>query len=820
MYKGSKVGDLEKARLMLYGFDHEKDDDWSEKILKFERYAMDAIVTGPNGFTLDPKKMDPEVAYDLFGFKENDVMQSQKWVIWFNQRFIPAFSKSLNVLKQINPKYTIENSYDLEGEQATKYLNAIKPAPNEYNAMYSPFKDLESLAVNGAQALEFINKVLEKVSKGESLGNDGLLKRTAKNVFNAVTFPARMTYKALKFGADMQQKIAKTVLKTGDKFLSSKAMSWTPVGMAYTGIKSLLGFKDPVVATNGNTVVGEDGKYDPFLSIKYKAYGLSNLNDTTRISILNQVEKIVAEDITWSSGVATYAKDIAELVESTYSLFGIDKNDKSGIEILGRYFKYRFLPIFVNLITATNKHLNTTDLNRIAKARPAIKMLIVNDIVNIPVMMDETKMTTWDFSLSPFGTILNTNKSSIDGDLDKLKKEVDAKGQSDAKVKAEEAANQSKSIADRFKDVAKTMFKATPFGFITDMMSKLMPDSVKDTISQVGNNVAGYAGDLVQEVESSWNRTIGNLTGSNDEKFKKVMQAAANAGDPHPAVVAAQWAVESGWGAKESGKNNFFGIKARPGQPGTMRKTREVLNGRTVYINDRFADYNTLEEGIAARVAFTKQNKRYTNSGYFTARTPYEAAQALQRGGYATDPNYANSLAAIIKGRKIDPMRPVVVKPSGSTAGVTTRADWNNQAGVNTRADWNRMNQSPTQAPSKEYLMGVKVFANARQHVMNNKSLTDIQRKKALSDIDKSAHQFMEQNGPREVQYNYDTSYMPNTGTKVNAKTKPGMVAAWCTRNGANAHTILGKKKGGNCAATVGLGLYHAGYLKNPRGKC
>lgn len=818
MYKAGKVGDLEKARLMLYGFDHEKDNDWTEKILKFERYAMDAIVTTPTGYTLDPKKMDPEVAYDLFGFKENDAIQSQKWVIWFNQRFIPAFSKSLNVLKQINPKYTIEDSYSLEGEQATRYLNAIKPATNEYNAMYSPFKDLEVLPVNGAQALEFINKVLEKVSKGESLGNDGFLKKTAKTVFNAVTLPARMTYKALKFGADMQQKIAKTVLKTGDKFLSSKIMSWTPVGMAYTGIKSLFGFKGPVVATNGNTVAGEDGKYDPFLSIKYKAYGLSNLNDTTRISILNKVEKIVAEDITWSSGAATYEKDISELVESTYSLFGIDKNDKSGVEILGRYFKYRFLPIFVNLITATNKHLNTTDLNRISKARPAIKMLIVNDIVNIPVTIENTKTTTWAFSLSPFGTILNTDKSTIDGDIDKLKKEVDAKGQSDAKVKAEEAANQSKSLGDRIKDFGKTLFKATPFGFITDTLSKLIPDSVKDTISQVGNNVAGYAGDMMQEIESGYNRVIGNLTGSNDEKFKKVMQAAANAGDPHPAVVAAQWAVESGWGAKESGKNNFFGIKARPGQPGTMRRTREVLNGRSVYINDRFADYATLEEGIAARVAFTKQNKRYTNSGYFSARTPYEAAQALQRGGYATDPNYANSLAAIIKGRKIDPMRPVVVKPSGSTAGVTTRADWNNQAGVNTRADWNKMNQSPTQAPSKAYMVGMQAFANARQHVMNNKSLTDIQRKKALSDIDKSAHQFMEQNGPREVQYNYDTAYMPNTGTKVNAKTKPGMVAAWCTRNGANAHTILGKKKGGNCAATVGLGLYHAGYIKTPRG--
>lgn len=834
MYKAGKVGDLEKARLMLYGFDHEKDDDWTEKILKFERYAMDAIVTGPNGFTLDPKKMDPEVAYDLFGFKENDVMQSQKWVIWFNQRFIPAFSKSLNVLKQINPKYTIEDSYSLEGEQATKYLNAIKPAPNEYNAMYSPFKDLEALAVNGAQALEFINKVLEKVSKGESLGNDGLLKRTAKSVFNAVTFPARMTYKALKFGADMQQKIAKTVLKTGDKFLSSKAMSWTPVGMAYTGIKSLLGFKDPVVATNGNTVVGEDGKYDPFLSIKYKAYGLSNLNDTTRISILNQVEKIVAEDITWSSGVATYAKDIAELVESTYSLFGIDKNDKSGIEILGRYYKYRFLPIFVNLITATNKHLNTTDLNRITKARPAIKMLIVNDIVNIPVMMDETKMTTWDFSLSPFGTILNTNKSTIDGDLDKLKKEVDAKGQSDAKVQAEEAAWQSKSIADRFKDVAKNLFKATPFGF---MLDKLLPDSIKEAGSNLINDIGNAAGNLWEAGKEYVTQGVTGSLSASKEKYRDAIWAEmAKNGITSKNEVAAflsqiatetgnlKWLEEIASGAAYEGRRDLGNT-----QPGDGRRFKGrgliQLTGRANY--ERFAKYAGRPDIMQNPQLVSQDPTLAVQSAIFYWNTRKGLREAAQRGDIDKVSRLVNGGTNGLKERRENfasylngkgPLWKAEAVVNLGKAGTNTRADWNNQAGTNTRADWNRMNQSPTQAPSKEYMMGMKVFANARQHVMNNKSLTDIQRKKALSDIDKSAHQFMEQNGPREVQYNYDTSYMPNTGTKVNAKTKPGMVAAWCTRNGANAHTILGKKKGGNCAATVGLGLYHAGYLKNPRG--
>lgn len=834
MYKAGKVGDLEKARLMLYGFDHDKDNDWTEKILKFERYAMDAIVTGPNGFTLDPKKMDPEVAYDLFGFKESDAIQSQKWVIWFNQRFIPAFSKSLNVLKQINPKYTIEDSYNLEGENATKYLNAIKPNPNEYTALYSPFKDLEALSVTGAQALEFINKVLEKVSKGESLGNDGFLKRTAKSVFNAVTLPARLTYKALKFGADMQQKIAKTVLKTGDKFLSSDAMSWTPVGMAYTGIKSLLGFKGPVVATNGNSVEGEDGKYDPFLSIKYKAYGLSNLNDTTRISILNQVEKIVAEDITWSSGVATYAKDIAELVESTYSLFGIDKNDKSGIEVLGRYFKYRFLPIFVNLITATNKHLNTTDLNRISKARPAIKMLIVNDIVNIPVMVDETKMTTWDFSLSPFGTILNTNKSSIDGDVEKLKKEVDAKGQSDAKVKAEEAANQSKSLGDRFKDVAKNLFKATPFGF---MLDKLLPDSLKEAGSNLINDIGNAAGNLWEAGKEYVTQGVtGNLSASKEKYRDAIWAEMAKNGITSKNEVAAflsqiatetgnlKWLEEIASGAAYEGRRDLGNT-----QPGDGRRFKGrgliQLTGRANY--ERFAKYAGRPDIMQNPQLVSQDPTLAVQSAIFYWNTRKGLREAAQRGDIDKVSRLVNGGTNGLKERRENfasylngkgPLWKAEAAVNLGKAGTNTRADWNNIAGTNTRADWNRMNQSPTQAPSKEYMMGMKVFANARQHVMNNKSLTDIQRKKALADIDKSAHQFMEQNGPRDVQYNYDTSYMPNTGTKVNAKTKPGMVAAWCTRNGANAHTILGKKKGGNCAATVGLGLYHAGYIKTPRG--
>ena len=100
---------------------------------------------------------------------------------------------------------------------------------------------------------------------------------------------------------------------------------------------------------------------------------------------MNQLEKTAGENISWSGKSASYSGDVVDLIKETYTLFGIKEDDKSGMEILGKYLKYRFLPVFVNLVTAMNKHLNTTDINAVVKARPAIKMLIVNDIVNVPV---------------------------------------------------------------------------------------------------------------------------------------------------------------------------------------------------------------------------------------------------------------------------------------------------------------------------------------------------------------------------------------------------------------------------------------------------
>jgi flagellum-specific peptidoglycan hydrolase FlgJ len=126
------------------------------------------------------------------------------------------------------------------------------------------------------------------------------------------------------------------------------------------------------------------------------------------------------------------------------------------------------------------------------------------------------------------------------------------------------------------------------------------------------------------------------------EGFITVMRAAEQAGDKFPEVTAAQWALESGYGKSPSGKNNFFGQKAKKGEGSSSVMTTEVINGQTVKMAQQFKDYATPEEGVADHV------KKWS-SKYASANTPEEAVSVLARNGYATDPQYTSKIISIIK---------------------------------------------------------------------------------------------------------------------------------------------------------------------------
>ena len=130
--------------------------------------------------------------------------------------------------------------------------------------------------------------------------------------------------------------------------------------------------------------------------------------------------------------------------------------------------------------------------------------------------------------------------------------------------------------------------------------------------------------------------------------FKGFVDMAANAGAKYPQLVAAQWALESGWGKTPSGQNNFFGIKAGSGEQGTSKQTWEVEGGKEITTSARFKDFASPQDSVNELVSRWHQDyKGY--SGVNNASDAFAAADMLTTEGYATDPNYANKLKKIMR---------------------------------------------------------------------------------------------------------------------------------------------------------------------------
>lgn len=134
-------------------------------------------------------------------------------------------------------------------------------------------------------------------------------------------------------------------------------------------------------------------------------------------------------------------------------------------------------------------------------------------------------------------------------------------------------------------------------------------------------------------------------------------------------TILAQAAQETGWGQRVlPGTNNIFNIKAGGGWVGPTKNFNvwEIVDGKKVWMDQSFRAYSSVEEALRDRVQFLKENPRYTKAGLFdhsTLGNLEREADALQKAGYATDPNYAHNLAAVFNGRTMQRGIARAVKP-------------------------------------------------------------------------------------------------------------------------------------------------------------
>ncbi len=122
-----------------------------------------------------------------------------------------------------------------------------------------------------------------------------------------------------------------------------------------------------------------------------------------------------------------------------------------------------------------------------------------------------------------------------------------------------------------------------------------------------------------------------------------VVKTAKEAGAKFPECVAAQWALESGWGQHTSGKNNYFGLKGS----GSTVETKEFINGQWITIKAGFIDFPDLRTCVSYLV--DRWYKDFDgHKGVNRATSRNECARLLVKEGYATDPDYSTKLIQIM----------------------------------------------------------------------------------------------------------------------------------------------------------------------------
>ncbi|WP_302139218.1 flagellar assembly peptidoglycan hydrolase FlgJ [Halomonas alkalicola] len=207
--------------------------------------------------------------------------------------------------------------------------------------------------------------------------------------------------------------------------------------------------------------------------------------------------------------------------------------------------------------------------------------------------------------------------------------------------------------------------EASPAGFMGELAAQPLaaaPSSrepqARDVQSRVADGERTPGALPGARAEQAPSRTDSGQVPAHVQAFVDKLEGPARAASRQTGVPAelilAQAALETGWGRHEiataEGRNshNLFGIKAgsRWQGPTTEVVTHEYLNGQRTRMTDTFRVYGSFEESFTDYARLISDNPRY--AGVVSAGSAEQAARALQAGGYATDPAYADKLIAVM----------------------------------------------------------------------------------------------------------------------------------------------------------------------------
>lgn len=119
--------------------------------------------------------------------------------------------------------------------------------------------------------------------------------------------------------------------------------------------------------------------------------------------------------------------------------------------------------------------------------------------------------------------------------------------------------------------------------------------------------------------------------------------------------------------------NNLFGIKGKGTNGSISLGTIEYVNGKAISVKANFRKYHNWGESVIDHSKLITNGVSWNRQLYqgVIGKDGEEAAREIAKAGYATDPNYANKLIAIMhqhnlfkfdKNQEVKPMQPNIDK--------------------------------------------------------------------------------------------------------------------------------------------------------------
>ncbi len=133
-----------------------------------------------------------------------------------------------------------------------------------------------------------------------------------------------------------------------------------------------------------------------------------------------------------------------------------------------------------------------------------------------------------------------------------------------------------------------------------------------------------------------------------DNSWEGIVRLAQAAGAVFPELVAAQWALEGGWGREPSGRNNYFGLKSTSPANAKLVLTQEEIKGKLEDQKALFINFPSIKASVEYLVERWYKDWQ-DHIGVNRNSDAAGAARDLQKQGYATDSKYAEKLIKLMQ---------------------------------------------------------------------------------------------------------------------------------------------------------------------------